>query len=147
MKLKRIIATLVAGIFAWSTVLPQTLDIKITNLRNSDKGSILIALFVDEEGFKKEKEYYITTRSKSLIKNGTLHVKIDVEPGVYGVTVLDDENGNGKMDYRITGLPREGFGMSRIGLKCFKKPKFREISLTVAEGETKVLEVPMRYIL
>ena len=37
----------------------------------------------------------------------------DVPPGVYAVQVLQDLNGNGKMDFDWAGLPVEPYGFSR----------------------------------
>lgn len=125
----------------------QRLDIKIINLRNSMSGTILLALFVDEESFANEKEFIMYKYKKSQIKNGELHVQIDVEPGIYGVSVLDDENNSGKMEYRLITLPREGFGFSNPKLRCTKKPKFKDFSFQIDKNETKEIIIPMRYFL
>ena len=52
------------------------------------------------------------------------------------ISVLHDENGNGLMDSSMFGVPREGFGISRIPrLVALRAPTFEEASFPVeADG-------------
>ena len=68
----------------------------------------------------------------------------DVTPGTYLITVLHDENGNGRMDKRLF-LPAEGFGLSRnpkIGL-C--KPKVPTMQFPVGSEDVKQ-SINMHYV-
>jgi uncharacterized protein (DUF2141 family) len=58
--------------------------------------------------------------------------------------VLDDENENGDMDYRLK-RPTEGFGFSNYWHKGLFRPKFEDFRFELAETSKKVL-VEMRYI-
>jgi len=56
--------------------------------------------------------------------------------GTYAISVLHDENGNGRMDSSMLGIPREGFGFSKVPrLAAMRAPTFEEASFRVeADG-------------
>jgi uncharacterized protein (DUF2141 family) len=53
--------------------------------------------------------------------NGTLILTGDLEPGTYGITLVDDENKNGTLDKSFFGMPKEGFGFSNFFIEKLKK--------------------------
>ena len=71
-----------------------------------------------------------------------LFVFDNVEPGEYALTVLHDENGNGKLDTNLLGMPKEGYGVSNNAFRRFGPPRFREAKITV-NGEP--ISVPLYY--
>ena len=77
--------------------------------------------------------------------DGRLTVKIPVEAGVYGLSVLDDENGSGKMEYNFLGIPKEGFGFSNFSLKKMRKPKFNDFAFEITNKEVKDIQVVLKY--
>ena len=66
----------------------------------------------DNESFQKEKSFLEKRFAKNSISNGEMKVQFSLEPGTYGLSLLDDENSDGKMEYSFLKLPREGFGFS-----------------------------------
>jgi len=58
--------------------------------------------------------------------------------GVYAVTMLHDENENGKMDADFMGLPKEGYGASRDARGIMGPPKFKDAAFTFTGGELKM---------
>lgn len=140
------LATFLAFSFQLSLAASQTLTVKIHNIKSSPQGVIRIALFGDEKGFRAEKYLFDMSFDKSRVKSGKLTVNIPVECGVYGVTVLDDENNNGKMDYNMFGIPKKGFGFSNFVLKKLRKPRFKDFSFTVSGKENKNIDVKMMYL-
>ena len=58
----------------------------------------------------------------------------DVPPGVYAVQVLQDLNGNGKMDFDWAGLPVEPYGFSRDARPLVSKPGFQRVKITLNAG-------------
>ncbi|MEL7296587.1 MAG: DUF2141 domain-containing protein [Pseudomonadota bacterium] len=61
--------------------------------------------------------------------DGVIYVWEDVAPGTYGITVLHDENRNGKMDFDFFGAPKEKWGSSnnpppRMGRSLWKDVAF-----------------------
>ncbi|MHB9056927.1 MAG: DUF2141 domain-containing protein [Paludibacteraceae bacterium] len=129
-----------------SVTASQILNVTIYNLKASVKGTLCIAVFTDEDGFKTEKESFIIKCDKAGIKNGEVKVEIPVKAGIYGLSVLDDENNSGKMEYNILGIPKEGFGFSDFYLKKMRKPKFNDFSFKVSNSEVKDILVRMKYL-
>jgi len=41
-----------------------------------------------------------------------MRVKFSLEPGIYGLSLLDDREQRRKMEYNFARLPKEGFGFS-----------------------------------
>ncbi|MEM7765700.1 MAG: DUF2141 domain-containing protein [Pseudomonadota bacterium] len=61
--------------------------------------------------------------------DGVAYAWKDVTPGIYGITVLHDENRNGKMDFDFFGAPKEKWGSSnnpppRMGRSLWKDVAF-----------------------
>lgn len=123
------------------TTFSQTMLVEITGLRNN-KGWIRLAIFVDEEGFRAEKPAQKHIVEKKSVKNGNLSVRLDSIPaGTYGIALLDDENKNGKLDFRFI-LPDEGIGFSYYVQKGIKRPHFSDFSFLLKKDVT--LRIPIR---
>lgn len=69
----------------------------------------------------------------------------DIAPGTYAISLIHDENGNGKLDTAIM-IPNEGFGFSRNPTITFGPPKFKSASFPVGNGDT-IQSVKMKYML
>jgi uncharacterized protein (DUF2141 family) len=74
-------------------------------------------------------------------------VQFALEPGVYGLCLLDDENNNGKMEYNFLGMPKEGFGFSDHYHTGITKPKFDSFKFTLSKNQDKDVTIKVRYIL
>lgn len=68
-----------------------------------------------------------------------------VPQGRYAVSLIHDENGNGKLDTRLM-IPREGYGFSRDAAVRMGPPSFRSAAFDVG-GEPVHLTIRMRYLL
>ncbi len=68
-----------------------------------------------------------------------------ISPGSYALSVMHDENRNGRLDTLI-GIPREGFGFSRNPAVRFGPPRFDQVRMEVLAGLTRV-RVRMQYLL
>jgi uncharacterized protein (DUF2141 family) len=79
--------------------------------------------------YNDEKPYKQFTFDKKAMANGTLTVRCNLEEGVYGITLLDDENGNGKIDKNFIRVPKEGFGFSNFFMEKLKKPAFDDFKV------------------
>lgn len=66
-------------------------------------------------------------------------------PGNYALSVMHDENGNGKLD-TLMGIPREGFGFSQNPVVRFGPPRFDQVRLIIGTGITRQT-VRMQYLL
>jgi len=60
---------------------------------------------------------------------------------LYGITLLDDENKNGKLDYKFV-IPKEGVGFSNYEQHGFRRPVFSDFSFLLKKNET--IHVPIR---
>ena len=49
----------------------------------------------------------------------------DLKPGSYAVMITHDENGNGKLDTNVVGMPLEGYGFSN-NPQVMRKPTWDE---------------------
>jgi len=122
----------------------QMLEVRIKNIREL-KGQLCVAIFTNEADFEVEKTFWKTKYKKELVVQGDLQIKIPLKPGKYGLSILDDENETGKMEYRLFGIPREGFGFSNYTQKGIRKPTFDDFSFVLEKNEIKHIIVIMKY--
>jgi len=127
-----------------SDLFSQTVEVTVTGIR-SEKGQIAIGVFLDEESFRREKAYLEIQFPKKDIRDGVMTVSFSLEPGIYGLSLLDDENSNRKMEYNFLGIPKEGFGFSDYYHTGITRPKFDDFRFTVVQGQDIKIKVRMRY--
>jgi uncharacterized protein (DUF2141 family) len=120
-----------------------TLRVKVTDLRSS-KGSLLIGLYKDQATFSKQIPYLSKKIEKSKLRNGVVDFTLSLPIGTYGVTLLDDENGNGKCDYGFF-LPKEGFGFSDYYHRGLSSPKFDDFGFRLLKDDQSVV-VKVKYM-
>ena len=146
--MKSFVRFCLAALFAIAYSMPgysQQNDVYITisNIR-SDRGKVRIALYDRVDQFPDEpwKSY---TFEKAQLDDGSLQVTlIDIPPGLYAISILDDEDENDRMKYGILRIPKEGYGFSnnaKPGMKC---PPFEECSFRVNQGNN-YLHIEMQY--
>lgn len=116
----------VMGVLAFSPQLPaQALRVQITGIRGAE-GVLRVSFFGNGGEFEKEKPRYEKVVPKTGAKNGRISLLLsDLPPGRYGIAVLDDENANGKMDYRWL-KPAEGYGFSDLVPAKMRRPGWEE---------------------
>lgn len=111
-----------------------TIVVKVENLRNTD-GKIYCSLYDSPEGFPDDEEAPIMSRIVEIHHIDSVYIHFDNIPfGTYAVSLFHDENDNGKMDYNILGIPREGFGFSNNPQVRRRAPKFEETSFQLADS-------------
>lgn len=64
--------------------------------------------------------------------------------GRYAVQAFLDENGNGKVDRGMFGIPKEGIGFSNDARIRFAPPKFAEAAFTF-DGTGRTIRLNLRY--
>lgn len=122
----------------------QSVSINIENIRNSD-GQFQLAVFENEEQFKNETPTSMLYFDKEEVKDGFMDISLNLRPGTYGITVLDDEDKSKNMSFKMAIYPTEGIGFSNYELKGMRKPKFSSFSFTVDAKETKKVKVILKY--
>lgn len=138
-----VIGILVTTSFTSPTVI--TIPIVVKNIKNS-KGRLSIGVFKDATSFEEEKPYKIILVSKKDLVNGTLKTAIEIEAGVYGLSILDDENSDYKMEYNMIGMPKEGFGFSNYYHSGFTKPNFKQFLVVINPSLKVPITFHLRYI-
>ena len=91
----------------------STLTVQVTGARNT-KGRIGVLLFESAQGFPNDNSKAVRQQTVD-IEPSTLSgqaVFKNLPHGTFAVAVLHDENGNGKMDKNLMGIPKEGYGAS-----------------------------------
>ena len=121
------------------------IDLIINNIRNKT-GVLQIGVFDSEAGYP-DKPVFSFTLAKDTISSGKLRVFIPLKNQCnIGITVLDDENRNKKMDFVFGIKPREGFGFSNNPVVPGRKPPpFSETKIEYAGGRLK-LSINMKYV-
>lgn len=123
----------------------QNVQVTITGIK-SDKGQILLNVYKDQETFSKDKPFKKIMVAKKLLSNGSTIVEVPLEPGTYGITLLDDEDSNGDMNKNMVGMPKEGFGFSNFFLEKMKRPAFDDFKIQVAAGQQNKAEIRTKYM-
>ncbi|EJL33208.1 DUF2141 domain-containing protein [Novosphingobium sp. AP12] len=133
-----------AAVLTATGVPPTLVQVTVTELR-SDKGQVLACLTTRADAFP-DCDKDPLARKLTVPAAAEVHLDFGAVPaGRYAVSVIHDENGNGKLDTRL-GIPREGYGFSRDAAVRMGPPKFEHAAVDVA-GETVRLAIRMRYLL
>lgn len=135
---------------AFEPVVPQvrstsTLTIRVTGARNT-KGKIGVTLFQHAQGFPDDTSKAIRQQSVEIdpnTKSAQVSFK-DLPQGTFAVSVLHDENGNGKMDKNFVGMPKEGYGASNNPRKKKRAPTFDEANFSLNSAE-QTIEIALIY--
>jgi len=122
-----------------------TLTVRVTGARNT-KGKIGVTLFQDAQGFPDDTSKAVRQQSVEIDSN-TRSAQVtfkDVPQGTFAVSVLHDENGNGKMDKNFVGIPKEGYGASNNPKKKKRAPTFDEAKFSLNTSE-QAIEITLIY--
>lgn len=116
----------------------------VTGLRSA-KGQILACLTADPQTFPNcDKD----PKARKLTIPAQDEVRLDfgsVPEGRYAISLVHDENGNGKLDTALM-IPREGFGFSRDAPVRMGPPRFDKAAFDVGDQNTR-MAIKMRYLL
>lgn len=134
---------LLIGLLAGQHVLAQQLEVHVIGLRNS-KGVIILNFYTDAESFNSEIPKQVRTFPKTGLKDDCFIIHIPNLPfGEYGIALIDDENNNGKLDYRFF-IPTEGFGFSNFPFIQKRKPSFDSFSF-IHHTKGTLVEIEVTY--
>lgn len=120
-----------------------SLTVKVAGLENS-KGAMVFALYNKDGSIPDQKfRNYYRKQSTNIVKNKSEIKFINLPQGVYAVTVLHDENNDGKVDTKfMLPLPNEGVGFSNyedFGLN--NRPNFNNASFILNKDSKIVVKV------
>ena len=118
------------------------LTIHIGGLRNT-RGTIRLSLYDRAETFLEAGGRI--ARLKEPVTTNPMRVSFTgLPPGTYAVTVVHDENDNGKLDRNLLGIPREGYGFSNDAPVGLGPPSFAKAAVTLGQ-EDKAIIITIRY--
>ncbi|GAB2511615.1 DUF2141 domain-containing protein [Lysobacter humi (ex Lee et al. 2017)] len=103
------------------------LTVQLTDIR-ATTGTLQVAL-VDAPGFGGQARPLQGTGGPAS-GDAQAFVFRDVAPGRYAVMVIHDENGNGRLDTNMLGMPTEGYGFSN-NPRVMRRPTFDEAAFDV----------------
>jgi len=112
---------------------------------HSDKGQILCALFSSAEAFPTKADKAVVRLTAKIAERQAVCDFIGVAPGTYAVSVVHDENSNGKLDRNFIGMPREGVGASNDAKGHMGPPKFKAASFEY-KGSRLDLKIHVNYL-
>jgi uncharacterized protein (DUF2141 family) len=122
-----------------------TLTVRVIGARNT-KGMIGVTLFQNAQGFPDDTSKAMRQQSVEIDPN-TMSAQVtfkDVPQGTFAVSVLHDENGNGKMDKNFVGMPKEGYGASNNPKKKKRAPTFDETKFAL-NASAQTIEITLIY--
>jgi uncharacterized protein (DUF2141 family) len=122
----------------------NVIHVEISGLRN-DKGQMLCALFSSAEAFPKKADKAVVRLTAKIADRHAVCEFTGVMPGTYAVSVVHDENSNGKLDTNFIGMPREGVGASNDAKGHMGPPKFSAASFRY-EGGRLDLKIHVNYL-
>lgn len=129
--------TILIVILSLTNTYGQNTNVKISGIR-SEKGQIILNVFKNSEDYEQEKVFKKLVFEKKAVDNGSIMINCDIEPGVYGITLIDDENKNGELNKNLIGIPKEGFGFSNFFMEKMKKPVFDDFKITIKNPNSKI---------
>jgi uncharacterized protein (DUF2141 family) len=120
----------------------STIDVNVGTFRNT-KGWFGCRLYGSPPGFPKEPT---PTQQRLAITGSTVRCTFtNVTAGAYAVSVMHDENGNGKLDSNFLGIPTEGYGVSNNHTHALSAPTWDESKFEVTAGQDVRLGIALRY--
>jgi uncharacterized protein (DUF2141 family) len=140
-------AVLVAAFGTFAQTPPPAenlIHVEISGLRN-DKGQVLCALFSSADAFPKKADKAVVRLTAKIAERRAVCDFTGVAPGTYAVSVVHDENLNGKLDTNFIGMPREGVGASNDAKGHMGPPKFSAASFQYHGGRLD-LKIRINYL-
>ncbi len=127
----------VLGIALISTSIARAADltVKVDDIR-ADKGKLMLAVYDSAAGWDGTAKPVAAQALDASGDSVTFHFA-GLAAGTYAISVMHDENGNGKLDTNFVGMPIEGYGFSNDP-KVMRKATFAEASFAVDDKGTAI---------
>jgi uncharacterized protein (DUF2141 family) len=142
--MKPIINTLII-LLLYSLAFSQTGTIcaEISGFKNNT-GLVRIVLFNQSKGFPSGYQYGLLAKSQPIDSSLITVIFDSLTYGEYAVSVLHDENKNGKIDNNFLGIPREGYGVSNNVNPMLRPPRFTEARFSL-QNIIKIVKITLYY--
>ncbi|MGI9390105.1 MAG: DUF2141 domain-containing protein [Boseongicola sp.] len=134
MKRAFIVSTVFAFALLANTSAAADLNLSITGV-GSQSGQFLISVFTDGTSWMKRP---ISTGIAKVESGGSASVQFELPPGTYGLAVVHDANGDGKINVNALGIPTEAFGFSKNARSLFGPPRFNRARFELGENSKSI---------
>jgi uncharacterized protein (DUF2141 family) len=118
------------------------LTVRVTGLRNR-KGQLIFGVFTSADGFPNVERRSVNWQVRDPDAD-SVTFEADLPPGVYGASVLHDENRNNQMDRNLAGIPQEGYGVTNNPRPALRAARFDEATFTLPP-EGKAMTISVQY--
>ncbi|MEI6651854.1 MAG: DUF2141 domain-containing protein [Chlorobiaceae bacterium] len=120
-----------------------SITVNITDINKPD-GILGVSLYNSKKGFPGKHENACANQLKKITSTEDKVVFNNIPYGTYAVSIMHDENSNGKLETNFFGIPKEGVGVSNNPKIGMGGPKFKDSEFIL---DTKQLEltVAMKY--
>ncbi len=118
---------------------------RVDGLR-STRGKILAYVWNQGDGFPSEKQKTLKI-AEVAIRGGQAEVDVEVPASEtrLAVSVMHDENGNGKMDSNFLGIPLEGYATSNnVPHSMVGPPRYKDAEFEI-RGTPAIVQIKMLY--
>jgi uncharacterized protein (DUF2141 family) len=127
--------------------------ITVAGIRSSS-GTVLIGLYdsaesfdraielSDKEGFLNDPSRVAGAAMKANAARASGVVFLNLSPGRYGIIVFQDENGNGRLDKNVWGVPTEPYGFSNNAQGFLGPPTFADAAMTL-DGSNEPVDIAL----
>lgn len=125
-----------------------TLTVVVNGISNQ-KGMICMGVYSRSQGFPMNTKD-VTTSACVKAKGGSLtHTFSGLLPGNYAVAIIDDQNGDRRLNTDFLGIPKEGFGISKNPTVSMVTgaPKFYDASFLLLSHQNTTINILMKYSL
>ncbi len=119
------------SLLAGSSVFAADLTVTITDIRSA-KGSLGLSV-VDSAAAWNDQAKAVARQRQPVQGAEVVFRFADLPPGDYAVSVMHDENDNGKLDANFMGMPTEGYGFSN-NPQTLRKPTFEQARFPLEAG-------------
>ncbi|MCG6135229.1 MAG: DUF2141 domain-containing protein [Nostoc sp. LLA-1] len=119
----------------------------VVNGINNQNGEICMGVYSKSKGFPMSTNDVLKSACVQPTGSTLTHTFSGLKPGNYAVAVVDDQNGDRKLNTDFLGIPKEGFGISRNPTVSIATgtPKFHDASFFMNQN-TKI-NIFMKYSL
>jgi uncharacterized protein (DUF2141 family) len=123
---------------------PPSVEVALAGLRNM-RGTVHLCMTKSPDHFPNCGDDQAAVKRSIPATTATRIDFSGIAPGSYALSVIHDENRNGRLD-TLLGIPREGFGFSRNPVIRFGPPRFAQVRFDAGSGLNRQT-VRMQYLL
>ena len=122
------------------------LTVVVNGIRHQ-KGDICFRVYASEKGFPMSDTSEVQSGCVKITGSSITKNFQSLKPGTYAVAVVDDQNGDYKLNSNFLGIPQEGFGVSKNPTISARTgaPKFQQASFPLRKDTT--INIVIKYSL